>query len=468
MADNAKSAYRRERKSSFDTRDSAWHDAAVAFSERYRNFIDLSRTERESVASLAKMSVEHGYVEYQPDESRPGAPGYLFVSRGKALALYRPGKRPAAEGVNLVIAHVDSPRLDLKVNPLYEESGVGLLKTHYYGGVRKYQWLSRPLALHGVIVKTDGEEIDLKLGSGDDDPVFVISDLLPHLARKVQGEKKSGEFIPGEKLNLICGLIPAEDEEAKERVKAAVLDHLHRAYGIAEEDFVSAELEVVPADKSRDVGFDRAVLGAYGQDDRVCAFTAVRGLLEAEAPERAALAFAVDKEEIGSVGATGAQSAFVTNVLAEVLALEGEASELALRRLNARTNVLSGDVCPAVHPDWQEVHEKNNAALLGHGVVIVKYTGARGKAGANDADAEYLARLRRLFNDDAIPWQTGGLGRVDEGGGGTVAKFLAAHGMNVVDCGPPLLGMHSPCELVAKADIYATYLAYKAFYERFL
>ena len=319
-----------------------------------------------------------------------------------------------------------------------------------------------------MIIKTDGEEIDIKLGSGDGDPVFVISDLLPHLAHKAQGGKKSGEFIPGEKLNLICGLIPTDDEDAKERVKTAVLEYLNEAYGISEEDFISAEIEVVPAEKSRDVGFDRAILGAYGQDDRVCAFTAARGLLEAEEPELAALAFAVDKEEIGSVGATGAQSAFVTNVLAEVLALEGETTDLTLRRLNVRSNVLSADVCPAVHPDWQEVHEKNNASLMGHGVVIVKYTGARGKSGANDADAEYMAKLRCLFNDGEIPWQTGGLGRVDEGGGGTVAKFLAAYGMNVVDCGPPLLGMHSPFELVAKADIYATYLAYRTFYERFV
>ncbi len=467
MTENTKDSRELRRESTFDSCDQAWHDRAYAFSEGYRRFLDLSRTERECVASFAKMAVEHGFIEHVAGESPADAPGQLFISRGKAVALYRPGRRPAAEGVNVVISHVDSPRLDLKVNPLYEEQSVGLLKTHYYGGIRKHQWLSRPLALHGVIVKQDGTEIDLRLGSAPEDPVFVVSDLLPHLAHKVQNTKKVTEFYPGEKLNLICGLIPVDDQETKNRVKAAVLEHLHQTYGIVEEDFVSAEIEAVPAAGSRDVGFDRAVLGAYGQDDRVCAYSGVRALLEAESLERGALAVAVDKEEIGSAGATGAQSAFLENVLAEVLALEGVESELALRRLNVRSSVLSADVCPAIHPDWAEVHEKNNAARLGHGLVLVKYTGARGKAGANDADAEYLARLRRLLNQADVPWQTGGLGKIDEGGGGTVAKFLAAHGMNVIDAGPPLLGMHSPFELVAKADVYATYLGYQAFFETF-
>ncbi len=457
-----------ERKSSFDTMDAAWHDESYAFAERYRNFLDFNRTERECVASFAKMAVEHGFVEYVPDESKPGAPGYIFIGKGKAIALYRPGKKPAKEGVNLIIAHIDSPRLDLKVNPLLENADFAMLKTHYYGGIRKHQWLSRPLAIHGVIIRADGTEINLRLGSEPGDPVFVISDLEPHLSHKAQNDKKVNEFYPAEKLNLIAGIIPDEDEDAKERVKLAVLAHLNEKYGMTEEDFVSAELEVVPAEKSCDVGFDRAILGGYGHDDRVCSFMGVRALLESETPEKGALAIAVDKEEIGSAGASGADSVFVMNVLAEILVLEGNTADIMVRRAAERTNVISADVAAGLHPDWQEVQEKNNAARLGYGITLTKYTGARGKGGANDANAEFMFRLRKLWNETGIPWQTGQLGKIDEGGGGTVAKFLAYHGMNVVDSGPALLGMHAPMELVAKSDIYAGYLAYKAVFEKLL
>lgn len=463
-----KETYEMPRKSCFDLKDQAWHDEAFAFAERYRNFLNISKTERECVASFAKMAVEHGFFEYIPDETKAGAPGYLFIHKEKAVALYRPGKIPVARGLNIVIAHIDSPRLDLKVNPLIEEVEIAQLKTHYYGGIRKYHWLSRPLAIHGVVVLADGSTIELRIGSSKEDPVFVISDLEPHLSSKVQNEKKVTDFYPGEKLNLVAGIIPDGDEKAKNRVKLAVLCFLHEKYGMTEEDFVSAELEVVPACIARDVGFDRAILGGYGQDDRLCSFTGIRALLEAETLERGGVAFAVDKEEIGSVGATGAQSAFVLNTLAEILALEGERDELTLRRAATNTNVISADVGAALHPDWQEVQEKNNAARMGYGLALTKFTGARGKYGANDANAEFMGRIRRLLNEAGVPWHVALLGKVDEGGGGTVAKFLAAHGMNVVDAGPPLMGMHSPMELVAKCDIYATYLAHRAFFERFI
>jgi aspartyl aminopeptidase len=456
------------RKSCFDLKDEAWHAESFAFAERYRNFLDLSKTERECVASFAKMAAEHGYAELVPGEAEIGAPGYVFVGKEKAIALYRPGKLPAARGMNIIIAHTDSPRLDLKVSPLIEEAEVAQLKTHYYGGVRKYQWLSRPLAIHGVVFLADGSRLELRIGSETGDPVFTISDLEPHLSYKVQNDKKVTEFYPGEKLNLLAGIIPDSDEEAKQRVKLAVLDILHERYGMTEEDFVSAELEVVPAHGARDVGFDRAVLGGYGHDDRACSFTGIRALLEAGTLERGGVAFAVDKEEIGSVGATGAQSAFILNTLAEILALEGEMAELALRRAAVNTNVISADVGAALHPDWQEVQEKQNTARMGYGIALTKYTGSRGKVGANDASAEFMGRIRRLFNEAGVPWHVAELGKVDEGGGGTVARFLAAHGMNVVDAGPPIMGMHSPMELVAKCDVYAAYLGYRAFFERFL
>jgi aspartyl aminopeptidase len=463
-----KKTYELPRKSCFDTQDAAWHAESFAFADRYRSFLNISKTERECVASFAKMAAEHGFVEHVPGETKKGAPGYFFVSKGKTVAFHRPGKLPAARGLNIVIAHTDSPRLDLKVSPLIEEADIAQLKTHYYGGVRKHQWLSRPLAIHGVVILADGSTIPISIGSSKEDPVFVISDLEPHLSYKVQNDKKVTEFYPGEKLNLVAGIIPDADEEAKNRVKLAVLDILHERYGMTEEDFVSAELEVVPACQTRDVGFDRAILGGYGHDDRVCAFTAVRALLEAEGLERGGVAFAVDKEEIGSVGSTGAESAFILNVLAEVLALEGEMGDLALRRAAENTSVISADVGAALHPDWQEVQEKQNAARMGHGLALHKYTGSRGKAGANDANAEYVGRIRRLFNEAGVPWHVAELGKVDEGGGGTVARFLAAHGMDVVDAGPPLLGMHSPMELVAKCDVYAAYLGYRAFFERLL
>jgi len=463
-----KETFELPRKSCFDKKDAAWHAEAFAFAERYRAFLNVSKTERECAAGFAGMAKESGLVEHLPGEVQNDAPGRFFTARGKVVALHRPGRLPAARGLNIVIAHTDSPRLDLKVSPLIEEAEVAQLKTHYYGGVRKHQWLSRPLAIHGVVILADGSSLELDIGSAKDDPVFVISDLEPHLSYNVQNEKKVTEFYPGEKLNLVAGLIPDADEEAKNRVKLAVLQILHQRYGMTEEDFVSAELEVVPACAARDVGFDRAILGGYGHDDRVCAFTAARALLEAEGLERGGLAFAVDKEEIGSAGATGAGSAFILNTLAEVLALEGADGELALRRAAANTNVISADVAAALHPDWQEVQEKQNAARLGYGLALTKYTGSRGKAGANDADAEYMGRVRRLLNGAEVPWQVAELGRVDEGGGGTVARFLAAHGMHVVDAGPPLLGMHSPLELAAKCDIYAAYLGYRAFFERFL
>ncbi len=438
---------------------------AFSFAERYKSFLDRSKTERECVTNIIKMAKEKGFVPW-PEAKNSGARKVYWVHQGKTIYLAVMGEKLLTEGLLIIASHHDSPRLDLKQNPLYEEVDLVFLKTHYYGGIKKYQWLARPLALHGKVILSDGSELELKIGEKDDDPVFTIADLLPHLARKIQTEKKVKEAFEGEKLNILVGSLPLGDNEVKERFKLAVIHYLNERYGMTEEDFSSAELEVVPAGRARDLGFDRSLVGAYGHDDRSSVYTSLEALLEVEKINRTALACFYDKEEIGSDGSTGAKSRYFELVVGNLLELAGqEPNTAAILETLARSKAISADVNGALDPDYQEVHEKRNAARIGYGVCVTKFTGSGGKYGSSDAHAEYLAWLRKLFNDHGIVWQTGELGKIDEGGGGTIAKFLASYGMNIVDCGTPLLSMHSPFEIASKADLYMAKRAYQTFWK---
>ena len=382
----------------------------------------------------------------------------------KTIVLFQLGTRPMTEGMNILGAHIDSPRLDVKQNPLYEDSDFSLLDTHYYGGVKKYQWVALPLAIHGVVVKKDGTTVEINVGENEDDPVFFISDLLIHLAGE-QMEKKASKVIEGEALDIIVGSKPLADEE-KDAVKAGILKILSESYGIEEEDFLSAELEVVPAGKTREAGFDRSMILGYGQDDRVCAYTSLKAMLEIGQTDRTACCILVDKEEIGSVGATGMQSRFFENTVAELLDLCGEYSELNLRRCLAASNMLSSDVSAAFDPSYASAFEKKNSAFFGRGMVFNKFTGSRGKSGSNDANAEYVAHIRSIMDEAGVAYQTAELGKVDVGGGGTIAYILALYGMNVIDCGVAVLSMHAPWEATSKADVYETKCGYVAFLEK--
>ncbi len=420
-----------------------------AFCDNYLDFISKAKTEREAVQYVkGSLKGKHNL--------------HVVENRGKAIAICRKGSRPLSDGVRIIISHLDSPRLDLKANPLYEDCELAMLKTHYYGGIKKYQWLARPLALHGVIIKGDGKSLEIVIGEDPSDPCFTIEDLLPHLARNVQTGKIVADAFKGEKLNIICGSRPALDEKDKQ-IKRRIMTLLNEKYGLIEEDFISADLEVVPAGPGRSVGLDSSMIGAYGQDDRVCSWAALQAVLDSKRHEHTIIAMLVDKEEIGSDGNTGAKSMFIEEVIWELAEKFGE--EVVPSRVLYRSKAISGDVNGALDPEYPEVHEKANAARFGHGICVTKFTGSGGKYSANEAHAEYMGWIRQMLNRRRIPWQTGELGKVDEGGGGTVAKYLAAYGMDIVDMGPALLSMHSPFELASKADIYATYLAYLAFLE---
>jgi aspartyl aminopeptidase len=433
------------------------------FAEDYRRFLDHAKTEREAVEELKNYARARGFREISdPERNRR----IYWVNKDKNIALAVLGKRPLTDGMRIIISHIDSPRLDLKQNPLYEELEMGLLRTHYYGGIRKYQWVAIPLSLHGTMVKRDGTQLKLCLGEKPADPVFTVCDLMPHLSRRVQDEKKLREAIQGEKLTILAGSLPFPDEDVKERVKLNILDFLNTQYGLVEEDFLSAELELVPAFQAREVGFDKSLVGAYGQDDRLCAYASLRAIDSIKAPVYPLLALFLDKEEIGSEGNTGAKSKFLEWIVAALLTLSGEEmTDMALRQVLFRSKALSADVDGAMDPNYQDVHEKQNAAKIGYGVCLSKFTGIGGKYASSDASAEYVAEIRKLFNDHGITWQMAELGKVDEGGGGTVAKYLASYGMDIIDCGAPLLGMHSPFEVASKADIYETFRAYKVFFE---
>ena len=436
----------------------------------YREFISDNKTEREVCASAVKLAQAAGYADLADcvRGERPLHPGdkVYAVNRGKSLLLAVIGREGLEAGVNILGAHIDSPRLDVKQNPLDEKDGLAYLDTHYYGGIKKYQWVTLPLAIHGVVAKKDGSVVDVRVGEDPADPVFVITDILPHLGRE-QAEKKAGDFIDGEMLDLLVGsrpLVVEEGDDAADRpVASYFLNIVADKLGCDEEDFLSAELEIVPAGRARDMGADRSMILGYGQDDRVCAYTSLLAQLACEAPERTAVTLLVDKEEIGSVGATGMTSRFFENTMAEILELAGVEGNLALRRCLANSRMLSSDVSAAFDPSCPSVFEKKNAALLGNGLAFNKFTGARGKSGSNDADAEYVAYIRRVMDEGDVRFQTCELGKVDAGGGGTIAYILAEYGMQVIDCGVPVLSMHAPWEAVSKADVYEAYCGYQAF-----
>lgn len=441
--------------------------------EGYKAFISENKTERECCAAAVAMAEEAGYVSLQSriEAGKRLVPGdkVYAVNRDKTLMLLQLGIEPLEAGVNILGAHVDSPRLDVKQDPVEEKNELVTLDTHYYGGVKKYQWVTMPLAIHGVVAKKDGTVVSVVIGEDDDDPVFCITDLLPHLASEQMG-KKATEVIEGEMLDVLVGNRPIVVKEGekdgdaeKSPVKAGVLGILRDLLDIEEEDLLSAELEVVPAGAARDLGLDRSMILGYGQDDRVCAYTSLVAQLDAEAPARTAVTLLVDKEEIGSVGATGMTSHFFENTMAEVLELAGETGPLALRRCLANSNMLSSDVSAGFDPTFASVFEPKNSCYLGHGLTFNKYTGARGKSGSNDADAEYLATIRRVMDEGGVHFQTAELGKVDAGGGGTIAYILATYGMNVVDCGVPVLSMHAPWETTSKADVYEAYRGYQEF-----
>ena len=436
--------------------------------EEYKKVLDLGKTEREFVELATSFAKECGFIDARlKDTLVPGDKVY-YLNRHKNIVLAVIGKEDILKGINYIVSHIDSPRLDLKQNPLYEELELAYMKTHYYGGIKKYQWASIPLALHGVVVLSNGEKVKVVIGEHEDDPVFTVPDILPHLDRKVQGDRTAREVIKGEELQIIVGSIPAtiNDEEIKDSVKYAILEKLNDIYGIVEEDFISAELELVPSQKAKDVGLDRSLIGAYGQDDRICAYTSLRAILDMQdVPERTAVCFLADKEETGSDGSTGLQSDFIDYFTADMIFKTKRIySDLYLKETLWNSKALSSDVNAGIDPIFKSVHDEQNAPKLGYGVVIVKYTGSGGKYGTNDADAEYVGEIRKMLNNNGVLWQTGMLGKVDEGGGGTVAKYLAKKGITTIDIGPALLAMHSPFEISSKLDVFETYKAYKAFY----
>ena len=468
-----------EKKNVWESYDEKKLSQVEKFAKEYMQFLDKGKTERECIDTIVNTIEKAGYVELQSLQKKkksikPGDKVYS-VWMNKSVVMFQAGEKPLEQGMNILGAHLDSPRLDVKQNPLYEDGGFAYLDTHYYGGVKKYQWVTIPLALHGVVMKKDGTTIQIDIGEDEDDPVFFISDLLIHLAQE-QMEKKANKVIEGEALDLIVGNRPLtikgekhskkDEKENKEKdpVKAGVLRILKEDYDMEEEDFLSAELEVVPAGKAREAGFDRSMILAYGQDDRVCAFSSLKAMLELpESIERTACCILVDKEEIGSVGATGMRSRFFENSVAEFMELCGCYSELAMRRSLAASTMLSSDVSSAFDPTYASSFDKKNVAYLGNGMVFNKFTGSRGKSGSNDANAEYVAYIRDIFEKEKVIFQTAELGKVDLGGGGTIAYILALYGMNVIDSGVAVLNMHAPWEATSKADVYETKRGYSAF-----
>ncbi len=438
---------------------------AMKFSEDYKKFLAEVKTEREAVRYIVTEAEKHGFKDLAKKKSLAPGDKFYLINREKTVALGVVGKKPL-EGFRLVVSHIDAPRIDLKPNPVWEDgdAALALFKTHYYGGIKKYQWVSRPLALHGVVYTKEGKRIEVKIGDNPGDPVFVIPDLLPHLARNVQGDRKLFEGIKGEELQLVVGNIPINDKEIKQKVKIQILKYLNEKYGIVEEDFNSADIEIVPAAQPRDVGFDRSMVGAYGHDDRICAYTSLRAILEVKEPTYTSIAFFYDKEEIGSDGNVGAQSNFLEYVLAKVVNLiKPGYLHVEFMDMLYKSKAISADVSAAINPIFKSVHDIPNAAKAGYGVVISKYTGHGGKYSSSEATAEFMSEIRALFAKYNVPYQVAELGKVDEGGGGTIAKFFAKYGMDVVDMGPGIIGMHSPFEIASKMDVWSAYRAYKVF-----
>ena len=466
MADKKKMKTKEEKDVHvWNTYTTAEKKKVYSLADDYRNFISDCKTERESVSEAVRMAKAAGYMELseavrKKKKWKPGDKIYA-VGMKKTVALFQIGERPCEDGLAILGAHIDTCKLDLKQNPLYEDGNMAYLDTHYYGGIKKYQWVTLPLALHGVVVKKDGTTLNIAVGEEENDPVFCVTDLLIHLAQE-QMEKKAAKVIEGEKLDILVGSLPLPDED-KNAVKAGILAILGTKYGITKDDFISAELTLVPAGRARAMGFDRSMTLGYGQDDRVCAFTSLRAMLDTKKTRRTACCLLVDKEEIGSVGATGMQSRFFENTLAELMEALGEKGELRLRRALANSKMLSSDVSSGFDPLYASAFDKKNVAYLGGGMVFNKFTGARGKSGSNDANAEYIAELRKIMDKHKVRFQTAELGRVDLGGGGTIAYIMSLYGMQVIDCGVPVLSMHAPWEVTSIVDLYEVTKGYRAF-----
>ena len=447
-----------KKKNVFEEADEATLNKIFAYAEGYKTFLDCAKTEREACDYAVELCKKSGFSEYKFGDKLKAGDKKYFINRGKSVAVFRVGSKNLEEdGLRLIVSHIDAPRVDIKQNPLYEDSGMCFLKTHYYGGIKKYQWTAIPLALHGAVILGDGTKVNIKVGDEPGDPVFYINDLLPHLGAD-QMSKTASKVITGEQLNVLVGGLPYPDKEVGDKLKLSVLAVLKEKYGMTEEDFLSAEISAVPAFSARDVGFDRALIGAYGHDDRVCAYPALTAVLENES-EHTVMAMLVDKEEIGSEGATGMQCKVYEDLMEEI----SLAFKANFRKVRAASKCLSSDVTAAYDPNFSEVFEKMNAAMLSCGTCMNKFTGARGKSSSNDASAEYVGEIRRMFADGGVIWQTSELGKVDAGGGGTVAMFVAKLNIDTVDLGVPVISMHAPYELISKGDLYSTYTAFVAF-----
>lgn len=461
--ESKKPALNYERKNFWKDAPVQEQKAAMAFAEAYKSFLNEAKTVRETIAYTEALLKKHKFVQV-------GSKGNKVYSifRNKTIAMAIIGSEPISKGFNMVAAHIDAPRVDLKQNPLYEDSGSAMacMRTHYYGGIKKYQWVSTPLALHGIIIKKDGKKLDVSVGEREDEPVFIIPDLLPHLARKEQYTKNLADAIDASRMNLIFSGMQAPESDEKEAIKNHALKLLHDKYGITESDFLSAELELVPAIKARDAGFDSSMVVGYGQDDRICAYTGLKAMIDNldSKPKRTMVVYFSDKEEVGSQGNTGAHSVFIKDFIGSIMAHNGEDNSSAnLRKAFMNAQIMSADVTAAIDPNYPGVHEKQNAVMFNHGMGISKFTGSGGKYSCNDANAEFNAKILNMLNEAGVFWQTGELGKVDEGGGGTIAYILANQGAEVIDCGVGLMGMHSLYELCSKADLYSTYKAYKVF-----
>lgn len=466
MSDKKKNKYAAEYKNIYEGINSDELDACMSFAEDYKAFLDSAKTEREFVDCAIEACEDLGFVSIDTkDELKTGDKVYASI-KDKGFIMAVIGTHPIDDGMNILGAHIDSPRLDLKPNPLYEEAETAYFKTHYYGGIKKYQWTTIPLAIHGAVFTKDGKKHNICIGEKDEDPIFYITDLLPHLGNE-QMSKKASEFISGEDLNVVIGGMPLPNSKDKEPYKAYVLEYLHKEYGIVEKDFVAGEIEIVPAMKARDVGFDRAYIAAYGHDDKVCAYPALMALLQQARPTKTCVTILTDKEEIGSYANSGAQSVLYENFLMELLAkTSGSFDLLKYRKAIANSKMLSTDVSNAYDPKYASVSDRRNSAYMSHGIKLEKYVGARGKSGTNEATGDFVAEIVNILDKNNIIWQTGELGKVDAGGGGTISAYMAKMGMNVIDAGVPVWSMHAPYEVISKIDLYHTYLAYKAFIEQ--
>ena len=463
MEENLKEKLFNTRENGWDTVDTRKKEAIFSFTKDYMNYLNRAKTEREFIVEAVKIAKENGYEDINEFEDLKAGDKVFFVNRGKSMYLAVIGTENIENGLHIIGSHVDSPRLDLKPNPLCEDTELAYFKTHYYGGIKKYQWTTIPLSLHGVIVKTNGEKITVNIGEDENDPIFTITDLLPHLAQE-QMEKKLKNGIDGEDLRVLIGSIPYDDKEAKEKVKLNILNILNQKYGITEVDFLSAELEIVPAFKARSLGLDSSMVAAYGQDDKICVYTSLTALMNIQDPKTTAVCLISDKEEIGSMGNTGMESHVFDTFISEILNKLGVNRPNLLDKVFCNSKMLSADVDAGLDPTFVSVAEKNNASYLGRGIGLNKYTGGRGKSGSSDANAEFVAYIRNILESNNIAYQIAELGKVDLGGGGTIAYILANKGMDVIDCGVPVLSMHAPYEVTSKFDVYSAFTAYKAFF----